>query len=100
MLCLFVGCGNRSGRDKGLYFAKVPSIIENQGKEARDLSEERRSRWILAISRDDLTDTILENDQCTRLKLSANSLPIRRLPIRLVEVVCQFDLSEKCSHFS
>ena len=31
----------------------------------------------------------------TRLKLSANSLPIRRLPIRPAEVVCQFDLSEK-----
>ena len=31
----------------------------------------------------------------TRLKLSANSLPIRRLPIRQAEVVCQFDLSKK-----
>ena len=63
VLCLIVGCGNRSGREKGLYFAKVPSIIGNQGKEARELSEERRSRWISAISRDDLTDTILENDR-------------------------------------
>ena len=35
----------------------------------------------------------------TRLKLSANSLPIRRLPIRQAEVVCQFDLSEKYSHY-
>ena len=58
-----MGCGNRSVRDRGLYFAKVPSIIAKQGKEARDLSEERRSRWILAISRDDLTDAILENDR-------------------------------------
>lgn len=63
VLCLIVGCGNRSGRNKGLYFAKVPSIIENQGNEARELSAERRSRWISAISRDDLTDTILENDR-------------------------------------
>ena len=63
VLCLIVGCGNRSGRDKGLYFAKEPSIIENQGQEARELSEERRSRWISAISIDDLTDTILENDR-------------------------------------
>ena len=38
--------------------------------------------------------------RATRLKLSANSLPIRRLPIRQAEVVCQFDLSEKYSHFS
>ena len=63
VLCLIVGCGNKSGRDKGLYFAKVPSIIGNQGKEARELSEDRRSRWISAISRDDLTDTIFENDR-------------------------------------
>ena len=63
VLCLIVGCGNRSGRNKGLDFAKVPSIIENQGNEARELSAERRSRWISAISRDDLTDTIFENDR-------------------------------------
>ena len=31
----------------------------------------------------------------TGLKLSANSLPIRRLPIRPAEVVCQLDLGEK-----
>jgi len=62
VLCLIVGCGNRSGRDKGLYFAKVPLTIENQGQEARELSEERRSGWISAISRDNLTDTILENN--------------------------------------
>ena len=27
-----------------------------------------------------------------KLKLSANSLPVRRLPIRQAEVVCQFNL--------
>ena len=63
VLCLIVGCGNRNGRDKGFYFAKVPSIIENQGQEARELSVERRLRRISAISRDDLTNTILENDR-------------------------------------
>ena len=63
VLCLIVCCGNRSGRNKGLYFAKVPSIIENQGNEARELSAERKSRWISAISKDDLTDTILKNDR-------------------------------------
>ena len=60
VLCLIVRCGNRSGRDKGLY---LPSVIGNEGKEARELSEERRSRWISVISRDDLTDTILENNR-------------------------------------
>ena len=38
VLCLIVGCRNKSGWDKGLYLAKVPSIIEKQGKEARELS--------------------------------------------------------------
>ena len=61
VLCLIVGCGSKSGRDKGLYFARVPSVVTNQGEEAQKLSEERRSRWISAISRDDLTEEILEN---------------------------------------
>lgn len=63
VLCMIVGCGTKSGRDKGVYFARVPSIVSNQGEEAQYLSEERRSRWISAISRDDLTETILENDR-------------------------------------
>ena len=25
VLCMIVGCGSKSGRDKGLYFARVPS---------------------------------------------------------------------------
>ena len=63
VLCLIVGRGSKSGRDKGLYFARVPSVVTNQGEEAQQLSEERRSRWISAISRDDLTEEILENDR-------------------------------------
>ena len=48
---------------KGLYFARLPSVVTNQGEEAQELSKERRSRWISAISRDDLTEEILENDR-------------------------------------
>ena len=47
---------------KGYIFARVPSVVTNQGEEAQQLSEERRSRWISAISHDDLTEEILEND--------------------------------------
>ena len=32
-----------------------------QGEEMRELSEERRNKWISAISREDLTDSILEH---------------------------------------
>ena len=62
-LCLIVSCGSKSGRDKGLYFVRVPSVVTNQGEEAQKISEERKSRWISAISRDDLTEEILENDR-------------------------------------
>ena len=37
-------------------------MVTNQGEEAQELSKERRSRWISAISCDDLTEEILEND--------------------------------------
>ena len=62
VLCIVVGCANRSGRDKGIYFAHVPTVFTNQGEEAEILSQERRSRWISAISSADLTDEILNND--------------------------------------
>ena len=62
-LCLIVGCSRKSGRDKGIYFARVPFIVTNQGEKAQELSEEGRSRWISAISRDDLTEEILEHDR-------------------------------------
>ena len=63
VLCMLVGCRNRSGRDKDIYFARVPSVVTNQGEEAEMLSHERRSCWISAISRADLTDEILNNDR-------------------------------------
>ena len=63
VLCMIVGCANRRGRDKGVYFARVSSVATNQCKEAENLSRERRSRWISVISRDDLAGDILENDR-------------------------------------
>ena len=41
----------------------MPKIIKNQGEETEILSAERRRRWLTAISRDDLTDKILEYDR-------------------------------------
>ena len=65
-------CANRSGRDKGVYFARVSSVATNQGKEEENLSRERRSRWISAISRDDLAGHILENDHVFSVKTAKN----------------------------
>jgi len=39
--------------------ARIPSVVTNQGEEVRKLSEERQNKWISAISREDLTDSIL-----------------------------------------
>ena len=62
VMCTIVGCASKSGQDKGVYFARVLSIVTNQGKKAQKFSRHRRSRWILAKNRDDLTNNILEND--------------------------------------
>ena len=54
---MIVGCVSKKDRDRGVYFARIPSVVSNQGEEAEKLSRERRLRWISAISsyRADLT---------------------------------------------
>ena len=44
-------------------FFRVPRVVVIQGEYMEELTTERRRRWISAISRDDLTDSILENDR-------------------------------------
>ena len=67
VLCLFVDCHSRSGRDRDVSFFRVPVIDKNHGEEAEELSTKRRMKWIAAISRDDLTEQILKNDRvCSR----------------------------------
>ena len=52
---------------KILNFFQVPSVVTNQGEEAEKLLKERRSLWISAISRYDLTEQIIAHDQvCDR----------------------------------
>ena len=41
----------------------MPKVIKNQGEEMEILSTERRRKWLSAISRQDLTDKILQNDR-------------------------------------
>ena len=67
VFCMVVGCGSESAPGKDLHFARVPSVVTNQGEESEKLSFERRSRWISAVSRSDLTEKILANDRvCSR----------------------------------
>ena len=41
--------------------ARIPTVVTNQGEEILKLSEERRKKWISAISRKYLTDSILDH---------------------------------------
>ncbi|PFX22394.1 hypothetical protein AWC38_SpisGene13073 [Stylophora pistillata] len=61
--CLVVGCSNHKKKNPGLCFCRVPNIVTNQGEETQILSTERRTQWLAAISRADLTEKILENDR-------------------------------------
>ena len=49
VLCMIVACGSKSGRDKGLYFARLPSVVTNQGEEVKELFKGRRLPWISAM---------------------------------------------------
>ena len=61
VLCLFVDCHARSGRDEDVSSFRVPSIDTNYGEEAEERSIECRMQWIAAISSDDLMERILKN---------------------------------------
>ena len=52
-----------SVKPEGVTFHRVPAVITNQGKFWQELTEERRTKWLSAISRADLTPNILENDR-------------------------------------
>ena len=58
-----INCHNRSGRDKDVKLYSVPSIVTNQGEKTEELSIERRTRWLSAISRVKLTESILRYDR-------------------------------------
>ena len=63
VLCAIFGCGTRTVRDKGVYMARIPSVVTNQGDEIRILSEERRKKWISAISRQTVKWCLFAPDQ-------------------------------------
>ena len=58
-----VDCTNKSGRDKGVGYYRVPKVVTNQGKMMEELTTERRRQWISAISREGLTDKIIDDNR-------------------------------------
>ena len=74
VLCAIFGCGTRTVRDKGIYMARIPSVITNQGEELRNLSEERWNKWTSAISGKGLTDGSLDHGRvCGRHFISGKA---------------------------
>ena len=61
-----VNCHSRTVRDKEISFFRVPVIVNNQGEACEELSIERR-RWLSAISRDCLTENLIQSGRvCSR----------------------------------
>ena len=52
--CIIVGCSSNSRKDTAIGFFRLPSIVDKEGEEAEELSRERREKWILVISREDI----------------------------------------------
>ena len=63
VICVVVGCSSRSGRDKGISFFRIPTIITNRGAAERELTQKRRDGYLPAISKDKLTEKIIRNDR-------------------------------------
>lgn len=67
VLCVVIGCSKRSGRDRDVSFYRIPKIVTHRGERDYELSKKRRNGFLAAISRDDLTDKVLQNDRiCSR----------------------------------
>ena len=61
--CLVLNYSNNKCKRKDLSFCRIPKIITNQGKEMEILSTERRRRWLSAISRENLSEEILQSNR-------------------------------------
>ena len=44
--CVVFGCSNRSNREKGKGYYRVPKVIANRGENLKKVTEKRRKKWI------------------------------------------------------
>ncbi|XP_052254004.1 uncharacterized protein LOC127860158 [Dreissena polymorpha] len=58
--CRVIGCHNRSDREKGRSFYRIPEVITNQCEKTHELSEERRRKWLASLNQD-LTGKTVKN---------------------------------------
>ena len=66
VLCLVISCGKKTRKKRSnvgkVRFFRVPRVLVNQGEYIEELTSERRGMLISVISRDEITDDILERD--------------------------------------
>ncbi|XP_062500329.1 uncharacterized protein LOC134177568 [Corticium candelabrum] len=73
VLCIVVGCSNRSGRDKDVSFYRIPVIRTTRSEREFQLSKAQREGFLAAVSRQDLTNIKLENERiCSRHFVTGN----------------------------
>ena len=77
VLCVIPGCGNRTGRDQGVGFYRIPAVVTNKGEFEEKLTAERRKEWIKAISRGDTEEKqVLESKRvCGKHFVSGKPAP-------------------------
>ena len=54
MLCVVVGCSNRSDCDEGISFYRIPAVYDKEGEEGYELRMRWRDRFLAAMSRKDI----------------------------------------------
>ena len=64
-VCAFLGCSNRSNWDEGKSFYHLPTVIENQGINTKELSERRERVWFAAIQRKNLSGRLFNVGVCS-----------------------------------
>ncbi|XP_060761603.1 uncharacterized protein LOC132871453 [Neoarius graeffei] len=65
--CAVFGCSNRSNRETGKRYYRLPAIKKNVNKELQMLQEQRRNEWLKRIGREDLNLKTPEKFPNTRI---------------------------------
>ena len=55
-VCAIFNCVNRASRKKEKSYFRFRGIVLNNGEEGLILSKKRRDKWLVWISREDLTE--------------------------------------------
>ena len=69
--CVVIGCSNKSDLNKDVSFYRIPKVMYGRSQRKLELSRRRREGYLAAISRAELTESIIENGRiCSKHFLS------------------------------